>query len=80
VALLGHKRAVLVMCNFPNGRGTRLQFAQAGLDLHEHGISAYPQYVISSAGTPVGVADDSENRAQKVMKLESVILQENANY
>ena len=23
-----------------------------GLDLHEHGISAYPEYVISPAGTP----------------------------
>jgi Amt family ammonium transporter len=23
-----------------------------GLDLHEHGISAYPEYVISSTGRP----------------------------
>ena len=28
-----------------------------GLDLHEHGISAYPEYVISSAGTPAGLED-----------------------
>jgi Amt family ammonium transporter len=27
-----------------------------GLDLHEHGISAYPEYVISSAGRPSGMA------------------------
>jgi Amt family ammonium transporter len=27
-----------------------------GLDLHEHGISAYPEYLISSAGRPVGMA------------------------
>src|ERR1035438_2179139 len=26
-----------------------------GLDLHEHGISAYPEYVISSSGRPVGM-------------------------
>lgn len=26
-----------------------------GLDLHEHGISAYPEYVISSVGTPAAV-------------------------
>ena len=26
-----------------------------GLDLHEHGISAYPEYVISSAGTPAAI-------------------------
>jgi len=25
-----------------------------GLDLHEHGISAYPEYVITSLGTPTG--------------------------
>ena len=26
-----------------------------GLDLHEHGISAYPEYVITSAGRPTGI-------------------------
>ena len=26
-----------------------------GLDLHEHGISAYPEYVISSIGRPAGM-------------------------
>ena len=26
-----------------------------GLDLHEHGISAYPEYVISSMGRPGGM-------------------------
>ncbi len=25
-----------------------------GLDLHEHGISAYPEYVISALGAPAG--------------------------
>jgi ammonium transporter, Amt family len=29
-----------------------------GLDLHEHGISAYPEYLISSAGRPVGMVVD----------------------
>ncbi|HEX7962279.1 MAG TPA: ammonium transporter [Terriglobales bacterium] len=29
-----------------------------GLDLHEHGISAYPEYVISSLGKPSGMADE----------------------
>jgi Amt family ammonium transporter len=27
-----------------------------GLDIHEHGISAYPEYVISSMGTPPGAS------------------------
>ncbi len=26
-----------------------------GLDLHEHGISAYPEYVISASGPPAGM-------------------------
>ncbi len=30
-----------------------------GLDLHEHGISAYPEYLISSAGRPTGMISDS---------------------
>jgi hypothetical protein len=27
-----------------------------GLDLHEHGISAYPEYVISAMGSPAGLS------------------------
>jgi len=27
-----------------------------GLDLHEHGISAYPEYVISAIGAPGGMS------------------------
>jgi ammonium transporter, Amt family len=30
-----------------------------GLDLHEHGISAYPEYVISSMGRPAGMPVES---------------------
>ena len=26
-----------------------------GLDIHEHGLSAYPEYVISSTGSPAAV-------------------------
>jgi ammonium transporter, Amt family len=33
-----------------------------GLDLHEHGISAYPEYVISSSAAPQGMAPSSVNR------------------
>jgi Amt family ammonium transporter len=29
-----------------------------GLDLHEHGISAYPEYVISALGAPGGMAQE----------------------
>src|SRR5207245_7563818 len=36
-----------------------------GLDLHEHGISAYPEYMITSSGRPGGaiVAPDSSSAA-----------------
>ena len=29
------------------------------MDLHEHGISAYPEYVISSLGAPAGMAKET---------------------
>ena len=29
-----------------------------GLDLHEHGISAYPEYVITTLGSPAGMSVD----------------------
>ena len=29
-----------------------------GLDLHEHGISAYPEYVISALGSPGGIKQE----------------------
>ena len=32
-----------------------------GLDLHEHGISAYPEYVISALGAPAGMAKEQSS-------------------
>jgi hypothetical protein len=29
-----------------------------GMDLHEHGISAYPEYVISALGAPGGMVQE----------------------
>ena len=34
-----------------------------GLDLHEHGISAYPEYVITSMGSPAGMTSSSAPKA-----------------
>src|SRR5262249_28761951 len=31
-----------------------------GMDLHEHGISAYPEYVISALGAPAGMPSGSK--------------------
>ena len=30
-----------------------------GMDLHEHGISAYPEYLISSIARPIGMPSES---------------------
>ncbi len=47
-----------------------------GLDLHEHGISAYPEYVISSAGTPSGVDDAPPSLSPKILRLGSIAIRE----
>ncbi len=36
-----------------------------GLDLHEHGISAYPEYVISALAAPAGMAQDVPGSSTK---------------
>jgi Amt family ammonium transporter len=36
-----------------------------GMDLHEHGISAYPEYVISALAAPSGMPDDTVNYSKK---------------
>ena len=36
---------------------------QHGLDLHEHGISAYPEYVISSISSPAALTLDPAKHA-----------------
>jgi len=33
-----------------------------GIDLHEHGISAYPEYVISSLGSPSSMTVNRDGR------------------
>jgi ammonium transporter, Amt family len=31
-----------------------------GLDLHEHGIPAYPEYVVTAAAQPMGLVQQTE--------------------
>ena len=35
------------------------QGEEEGLDIHEHGISAYPEYVISALAAPMGMPRDT---------------------
>jgi ammonium transporter, Amt family len=37
-----------------------------GLDLHEHGISAYPEYVITALGSPTGLATHQQPASSHV--------------
>ena len=39
-----------------------------GLDLHEHGISAYPEYVISALASPGGLAVEQQQQSAMVTK------------
>jgi ammonium transporter, Amt family len=53
--------AMIVML-LVNATGTHRLPAEAelyGMDLHEHGISAYPEYVLSSLGAPGGMTKDT---------------------
>jgi ammonium transporter, Amt family len=53
--------AMIVML-LVNATGTLRLPAEAelyGMDLHEHGISAYPEYVLSSLGAPGGMSKDT---------------------
>jgi Amt family ammonium transporter len=48
---------------------------QHGLDLHEHGISAYPEYVISSIGTPAALIIPSASEAARMSSPASTLRQ-----
>ena len=43
-----------------------------GLDLQEHGISAYPEYVISSAGRPMGMGGGSSAFSSEPVQREAI--------
>ena len=56
----------LVVMYIVNGIGILRVSAEGeryGLDLHEHGISAYPEYVIATAAMPAGMAGESHMSA-----------------
>jgi Amt family ammonium transporter len=44
-----------------------------GLDLHEHGISAYPEYVITALGSPTGMAGQQATVPAQAMQFSTVL-------
>jgi hypothetical protein len=45
---------------------------EEGMDLHEHGISAYPEYVISALAAPHGMPRDTVNYTPPVLSADKV--------
>jgi Amt family ammonium transporter len=45
---------------------------EEGMDLHEHGISAYPEYVISALAAPHGMPRDTVNYTPPVTAADKV--------
>jgi Amt family ammonium transporter len=46
---------------------------EEGMDLHEHGISAYPEYVISALAAPHGMPRDTVNYTPPVLAADKVV-------
>src|SRR5262249_7458739 len=47
------------------------EYEAYGMDLHEHGISAYPEYVISAIGAPGGMRQDLPEPVTKTVSTAS---------
>lgn len=54
-ATFGVAMAVMYAVNATGLLRVSTEGEMAGLDLHEHGISAYPEYVISSIASPAAM-------------------------
>jgi Amt family ammonium transporter len=61
LATFGAAMAVMYAVNALGVLRVSAEGEEEGLDLHEHGISAYPEYVISSLGTPAALTVSSDS-------------------
>jgi ammonium transporter, Amt family len=58
VATFGVAMVVMVLVNAMGLLRLPAEMETYGMDLHEHGISAYPEYVISAIGAPAGMEQE----------------------
>jgi Amt family ammonium transporter len=59
LATFGVSLALMYAVNLTGTLRVSKEGEEFGLDLHEHGISAYPEYVISSIGAPAGMSHET---------------------
>jgi Amt family ammonium transporter len=55
LATFGVAMVVMLLVNATGTLRLPAEHELYGMDLHEHGISAYPEYVISAIGAPGGM-------------------------
>jgi Amt family ammonium transporter len=65
VATFSVAYVVMVMVNATRTLRVSAEGELYGLDLHEHGISAYPEYVISALGAPGGMAQATQAQVSR---------------
>src|SRR5581483_7284671 len=58
LATFGVAMAVMLLVNATGTLRLPREAELYGMDLHEHGISAYPEYVISALGAPSGMSQE----------------------
>jgi Amt family ammonium transporter len=58
LATFGVAMAVMLVVNAMGMLRLPAEMEAYGMDLHEHGISAYPEYVISALGAPAGMSQE----------------------
>lgn len=79
VSTLGVALAVMYTVNALGLLRVSPQGETYGLDLHEHGISAYPEYVISSLGRPAGMTNPERQVNPVLEPTTRITLSEAAN-
>jgi Amt family ammonium transporter len=62
VATFGVALALMYLVNATKLLRVSAEGETLGLDLHEHGISAYPEYVLSSVGQPAAVVLEPDGK------------------
>ena len=68
-ATFGVAMAVMLAVNATGTLRLPAEYELYGMDLHEHGISAYPEYVITALGSPSGLAAHQQQQpAASAMK------------